>query len=65
MRRLQQADTLWEEHKHSLPYPKSAIQPGAETNRLLEHHYNHWADMFAARQLLALSTLLYGIAEEE
>ena len=37
-----------------LPYPKSAIPPGAETNRLLEHHYKNWADMFAPRQLLAL-----------
>jgi hypothetical protein len=64
MRRLQQTETLWEEHKHSLPYPKSTIQPGVETSRLLEHHYKNWADMFSARQLLALSTLLYGVAEE-
>ncbi len=65
MRRLQQAETLWERHKDSLPYPKSAIPQGAETNRLLEHHYNYWHEMFAPRQLLALSTLLQGIMAEE
>jgi putative DNA methylase len=64
MRRLQQTETMWEERKYSLPYPKSTVQPGAETNRLLEHHYTNWADMFCARQLLALSTLLNGITEE-
>lgn len=65
MRRLQQAEALWERHKGRLPYPKSAIPRGAETNRLLEHHYNYWSDMFAPRQLLALSTLLQGIMAEE
>ncbi|MEW6246604.1 MAG: DNA methyltransferase [Nitrospirota bacterium] len=65
MRRLQQAETLWERHKERLPYPKSAIPSGAETNRLIEHHYNSWSDMFAPRQLLALSTLLQGIMAEE
>ena len=64
MRRLQHAETLWEQPKVMLPYPKSAIQSGAETNRLLEHHYNNWADLFASRQLLALSTLLQGIMAE-
>ncbi|WP_337288691.1 DNA methyltransferase [Candidatus Methylomirabilis sp.] len=65
MRRLQGAETLWERHKTNLPYPKSAIPRGAETNRLLEHHYNDWSDMFSPRQLLALSTLLQGIMAEE
>ncbi len=58
-RRLQEAEEQWEQRKRTLPFPKSAIQPGAETNRLLEHHYNHWHEMFSPRQLLALSTLLH------
>jgi putative DNA methylase len=39
MRQLQQAEAQWEKCKDKLLYPKSAIQSGAETNRLLEHHY--------------------------
>lgn len=63
--RLQRAEMLWEENKPNLPYPKSAIPRGAETARLLEHHYNYWHEMFAPRQLLALSTLLEGIMKEK
>jgi putative DNA methylase len=63
--RLQQAEMLWEKHKTSLPYPKSTIPRGAETARLLEHHYNRWHEMFAPRQLLAVSTLLAGIMAEQ
>lgn len=66
MRRLQQAEALWERHKDILPYPKSAIPLGDKTKSgLLAHHYNHWHEMFAPRQLLALSTLLQGIMAEE
>jgi adenine-specific DNA methylase len=63
--RLQRAELLWEKHKVSLPHPKSTIPRGAETARLLEHHYNCWHEMFAPRQLLALSTLLEGIMVEQ
>jgi len=62
--RLQQAEALWEKHKDTLPYPKSEIPRGAETGRLIEHHYSHWHEMFFPRQLLALATLLEGIMEE-
>src|SRR5207249_4695411 len=65
MSRLQQSETNWEQCKQKLPCPKSAIRPGAETNRLQEHHYKTWADMFAPRQLLALSSLLHGIMAED
>lgn len=65
VRRMQQAEALWDVQKARLPYPTSTIPKGAETNRLLEHHYNTWADMFAPRQLLALSTLLEGIMQEQ
>lgn len=63
--RLQRAEMLWEKHNPSVPYPKSTIPRGAETARLLEHHYNYWHEMFAPRQLLALSTLLAGIMAEQ
>lgn len=63
--RLAEAELLWEQHKDTLPYPKSEIPEGEKTKSgLLSHHYNHWHDMFAPRQLLALSTLLAGILQE-
>jgi len=48
-----------------LPHPKSEIPSGQETDRLHDHHYRHWHQMFNPRQLLALSTLLYSIAQEK
>ncbi len=66
LHRLQQADALWEQHKGNLPYPKSAIPVGEKTKSgLLAHHYNYWHEMFAPRQLLALTTLLQGIMAED
>jgi putative DNA methylase len=66
LRRLQQAEAFWEQHKGTLPYPKSAISVGDKTKSgLLAHHYNYWHAMFSARQLLALSTLFQGIMAEE
>jgi hypothetical protein len=62
--RLQQTETLWARERNSLPYPKSKIPRGAETARLLEHHYTYWHEMFFSRQLIALSTLLQGITAE-
>ncbi|MBM4322260.1 MAG: DUF1156 domain-containing protein [Deltaproteobacteria bacterium] len=64
MARLKQAEIVWEKHKNRLPHPKSKIPLGAETGRLLEHHYNYWHEMFFPRQLLALSILLKGIMAE-
>jgi adenine-specific DNA methylase len=65
MTKLKQGEMLWEKQKGNLPFPKSKIPRGAETGRLLEHHYNYWHEMFFHRQLLALSTLLKGIMAEE
>lgn len=66
MWRLREAEAVWEQYKNMLPYPKSAIPVGDKTKSgLLAHHYNYWHEMFAARQLLALSTLLQGIMAEE
>jgi putative DNA methylase len=62
--RLQQAEVFWERNKEKLPSPKSKIPRGAETGRLIEHHYNYWHEMFFPRQLLALATLLKGIMAE-
>jgi adenine-specific DNA methylase len=62
--RLQQGEVFWERNKEKLPFPKSKIPRGAETGRLIEHHYNYWHEMFFPRQLLALSTLLKGIMAE-
>jgi putative DNA methylase len=65
MRRLQQAEALWEQHREGLPYPKSAIPQGYNTNQMIKHNYRYWANMFSSRQLLALSTLLQGIMAEQ
>jgi len=62
--RMQEATRNWDANNETLPHPRSEIPRGAETTRLLEHHYNFWHDMFASRQLLALSTLLRGIIDE-
>lgn len=63
--RLQMAERLWEENKNRLPYPNSIIPSGEKTKSgLLIHHYNCWHEMFLPRQLLALSTLLRAITEE-
>lgn len=59
-----QAEQAWEASRDKLPYPKSEIPVGYNTNQMLKHNYRNWSDMFAARQLLALSTLLQGIMEE-
>jgi len=65
MRRLQRAEAVWEQHKSALPYPTSAVPLGEKTKSgLLSHHYNFWHELFGARQMLALSTLLQGIMSE-
>ena len=63
--RLAHAEDLWARHKTALPFPKSEIPYGEKTKtHLLGHHYNYWHELFGSRQLLALSTLLAGIAQE-
>lgn len=62
--RLQDAERIWRESREGLPHPTSNIPPGDETDRLLDHHYNVWHDMFLPRQLLALATLLRAIGKE-
>lgn len=62
--RYQAACTRWEQEKDHLPYPKSEIPEGFNTNQMIKHHYRYWHQMFNPRQLLCLSTLLAAIAEE-
>jgi DNA-directed RNA polymerase subunit M/transcription elongation factor TFIIS len=59
-----QADKWWKENKASLPWPRSKIPDGSNTSQMIKHNYRFWHDMFGCRQLLALSTLLEGIAQE-
>ncbi len=62
----QQAETMWQKNHQELLYPKSEIPSGEKTKSgLLAHHYHFWHQMFNPRQLLALSTLLEFISEEE
>ena len=60
----QKACELWEKNKDHGSYPQSKIPAGQETQRLIEHHYIYWHQMFNSRQLLALSTLLEAIRKE-
>ncbi|HPF98768.1 MAG TPA: DNA methyltransferase [Kiritimatiellia bacterium] len=62
--RYQAACELWDTHRGALPHPKSKIPPGQETQRLIEHHYFHWHQMFNPRQLLALSTIVHAATAE-
>jgi putative DNA methylase len=66
IRRLEEAESVWNRQKNTLSSPRSSIPDGEKTRSgLLSHHYNYWHEMFSDRQLLALSTLLQGIMAEE
>ena len=41
----------------SFTYPQVAIEPGYNTNQVLNYNYTHWHQMFNERQLLCLSML--------
>ena len=60
----QDVTKLWAEHKSNLPWPRSEIPKGQETDRLHEDHVMFFWQMFNDRQLLALSTLLQAISTE-
>ncbi|MGI8587375.1 MAG: DNA methyltransferase [Chloroflexia bacterium] len=48
------------------PYiPQAAIQPGHNTNQMLNYNYRHWHQMFNARQLVSLALLATEIARIE
>ena len=59
------AEKWWEENNALLPWPKSKVPSGEKTKSgLLAHNYRHWHQLFLPRQLLSLSVLLEGIADE-
>ncbi|MBI4489411.1 MAG: DUF1156 domain-containing protein [Deltaproteobacteria bacterium] len=62
--RYKQACEVWEREKERLPYPKSEIPEGYNTNQMTKHHYGYWHQMFNPRQILCLSTLLAAIDKE-
>lgn len=49
--------------KRTGAYPLVQIQPGYNTDQVLNHSYKYWHEMFNARQLLCLSTLADRIRE--
>jgi putative DNA methylase len=61
----QATSRLWDQHRTSKFWPKSEIPAGFNTNQMIKHNYRFWHEMFNERQLLALSTLLEAIAQEE
>ncbi|MBN2391964.1 MAG: DUF1156 domain-containing protein [Anaerolineae bacterium] len=65
LRRIQDVEVIWEREREHLPYPTSPVPVGEKTKSgLIAHHYRFWWQLFNARQLLCLSTLLQGIDEE-
>lgn len=65
LNKYQEAERRWEEEKDSLPYPKSIIPEGFNTNQMIKHNYKYWYQMFNPRQLLCLCTLIKAIDNEE
>jgi len=59
-----ETDRLWSLYQNSLPFPKSDIPSGFNTNQMIKHNYRQWHQMFTSRQLLGLSTLLNAIKAE-
>lgn len=53
------------EQGERLPYPRTAIRPGYNTNQMINYHYHFWSQMFNERQLLGLSLLLEAILHLE
>lgn len=62
--RYRQTINLWTDHKATLPWPKSEIPPGYNTNQMIKHNYFFWWEMFNERQLLGHTTLLEAISRE-
>jgi putative DNA methylase len=52
-------------HTGNLAYPQVAIEPGYNTDQVLNYNYTHWHQMFNDRQLLCLSILSERIRDIE
>ena len=63
--KVDQADASLKKEQSSLPLPNQEIYDGYNTNRLVIHGYQQWADLYNSRQLLCLGRLLKAISEEE
>jgi adenine-specific DNA methylase len=60
-----QAAADWETARLAgAPYPKQEIPPGNNTDQARGYNYRFWYQMFNARQLLCLSSLLEAIVHE-
>jgi putative DNA methylase len=60
-----QAVADWEAaRRHGVPYPTQEIPPGVNTDQARGYNYRYWHQMFNARQLLCLSTLLEAILRQ-
>lgn len=60
---VQRAESMLDRCKDELPIPDTAIEDGDETRRLRRWGYSRFEEMFNARQLLGLGTLLKCIRE--
>lgn len=49
--------------RSNLLVPQGKIEPGHNTNQVLNYNYNYWREFFNDRQLLGLGYLLEGILE--
>ncbi|MBN2145088.1 MAG: DUF1156 domain-containing protein [Candidatus Aureabacteria bacterium] len=65
LKRYQDAEKTFEKFKDQIPYPKSSIPEGGNTNQMIKHNYRFWHQMFNPRQLLCLGLLLKAIDEEK
>ena len=64
--RAQMAEQEWQERQSTALFPKQEIPTdGRSDPRPVNHGYTHFHHLFLPRQLLALSTLLQGILQEE
>ena len=67
LRKIEQAESLWEDVKDQLVWPKEHAIPYGDKTRedteLWVHGYHDWTDMFIRRQLLCLAQVLTRIAD--
>lgn len=62
---VEEAKETLERRRDDLPLPDQEIPPGRNFRDLRGHMYREWSQLYGPRQLLALGTLLDGIAQEE
>ena len=65
MAAYEQTKEQFHKRRESLLYPRMPVQPGYNTNQMINYHYRFWSQMFNERQLLGLSMLLEAILQIE